>query len=174
MFGTDKNKSQRPSVNVDTLIGSRTTIRGDISFSGGMHVDGTLIGTINADEGQDAVLVVSDKGKIEGELRAPHIVINGQVKGDVIATERLELAANARVEGNIYYKVIEMKAGAEVNGRILRADTPDKLSQIESRKVATTHELGKAEISPTEVSKLEVKPSENKSSVAKPSEAKRA
>jgi cytoskeletal protein CcmA (bactofilin family) len=63
---------------------------------------------------------------IEGEVRAPHVVINGNLKGDIIASERIELATQARVQGNIYYKLLEMAAGAQVNGQIVREEEPRK------------------------------------------------
>jgi cytoskeletal protein CcmA (bactofilin family) len=124
MFGNSK-KNGRPTVNVDTLIGSHTVIRGDVSFTGGLHIDGQIVGKVAA-EGSDAVLVLSDKGTIEGEIRAPHVVINGIMRGDIVAAERIELAANARVTGNIYYKLLEMAAGAQVNGQIVRQDEPQR------------------------------------------------
>ena len=49
----------------------------------------------------------------------PHVVLNGTVKGDVRATERVELGPKARVIGNVQYKLIEMSIGAEVNGKLI-------------------------------------------------------
>ena len=63
---------------------------------------------------------------MEGEVRAPHVIINGVMKGDVIASERVELAAQARVHGNVHYKVLEMAAGAQITGRVVREDEPRK------------------------------------------------
>lgn len=125
MWGSDK-KNQRPNLPVDTLIGANTTIRGDVVFAGGLHIDGKVYGSLIAETGQGAVLVLSDKGVIEGELRAPHVVINGQVRGNIYAAERVELAAQAKVTGNIYYRLLEMTAGAEVNGQIVRDEEPLK------------------------------------------------
>lgn len=124
MFGSDRKAAGRPTMAVDTLIGSQTVIRGDVTFSGGLHIDGQVHGAIVAEAGSDAVVTVSDKGRIEGEIRAPHVVINGTLAGDVIATERIELAAQARVTGNIHYKLLEMHAGAQVNGQIMREEEP--------------------------------------------------
>lgn len=126
MFGSDKGKQGRQAVGVDTLIGPQVVIRGDISFSGGLYVEGRIIGSVLADDGVAAVLTLSDKGSIEGEVRAPQVIINGQLTGDVHAGERLELAANARINGNLYYKVVEMAAGAMVTGRMVHGDGPQK------------------------------------------------
>ena len=127
MFGSDRKGAGRPTMSVDTLIGAQTVIRGDVAFSGGLHIDGQVHGAIVAEAGSDAVVTVSDKGRIEGEIRAPHVVINGTLDGDVIASERIELAAQARVTGNIRYKLLEMAAGAQVNGQIMRDEEPRRV-----------------------------------------------
>ena len=145
MFGSNKDKAAaRPSLHVDTLIGQRTTLRGDISFSGGLHIDGTVFGAVVAEAGAEAILVVSEKGIIEGEVRSPHVVINGTVRGDIVAAERIELATQARVNGNIYYKILEMQAGAQVNGQIVREDEPRKQLPKPEVKTESTSE-GKAD-----------------------------
>lgn len=127
MFGSDK-KSPRHGNSVETLVGPRAVIRGDINFSGGLYVEGTIYGKVVADDGSAAVLTLSEDGRIEGEVRAPVVVISGTMTGDVHASERVELAANARVQGNIHYKVVEMAAGAMITGRLIHAEAP--LAQI--------------------------------------------
>lgn len=126
MFGSSKNAANRPTMTIDTLIGAKTRIKGDISFSGGFRVDGSIIGSVVSDGAPDAVISISDQGSVEGEVRAPHVIINGVMKGDVIASERVELAAQARVHGNVHYKVLEMAAGAQITGRVVREDEPRK------------------------------------------------
>ncbi len=123
MFGSDK-KSPRHGNSVETLVGPRAVIRGDINFSGGLYVEGTIYGKVVADEGSAAVLTLAEDGRIEGEVRAPVVVISGTMTGDVHAAERVELAANARVNGNIHYKVVEMAAGAMITGRLIHAEAP--------------------------------------------------
>jgi cytoskeletal protein CcmA (bactofilin family) len=126
----NNNNRKRPAGNTEStsLIAAGTEIRGDVQFSGRLHVDGKVEGSIRADDNA-AVLTVSNHAQIHGEIQAPHIIINGTVTGDVTADERLELASNARVEGNIYYKVLEMSAGAQINGKMVhRAEPPRQLS----------------------------------------------
>lgn len=124
-MGNDKGKSVRSGSNaVETLIGPRVVIRGDITFSAGLYVEGRIIGKLFADEGQSAVLTVAEKGVIEGEVHAPVVIVAGTLHGDVHAAERIELAGTARVQGNIYYKVVEMAAGAMITGRLIHADAP--------------------------------------------------
>ena len=123
MFG-DKGKSMRNGNSVETLIGPRVHIRGDIVFSGGLYVEGRISGKVIAEDGAAAVVTVAERGLIEGEVRAPMVVIAGQLHGDVHASERVELAPAARVQGNIYYKVVEMTAGAMITGRLIHSDAP--------------------------------------------------
>ena len=120
----DKKKSPRSGGAVETLIGPHAVIRGDISFSGGLYVEGTIHGKVTADDGSAAVITIAENGHIEGEVRAPVVVISGRMTGDIHATERIELAAHARVNGNIHYKVVEMAAGAMITGRLIHADAP--------------------------------------------------
>ncbi len=114
------NKSKPRTARVSSLIGQQTEIKGDIHFSGGLHVEGTIKGNIIARDDSDAMLTLSEPGKIEGEIWVPNVVINGTIIGDVHATNRVELADNARVTGNVYYSMIEMVMGAEVNGGLIR------------------------------------------------------
>ena len=112
------NKKQR-SEKVDTLIGQHTELHGDIIFTGGLHVDGRIKGNVIAEKDGATMLVLSEQGVIEGEIRVPYIVINGQVVGDIYAFESVELAQHARITGNVYYNRIEVAMGAEVNGSLV-------------------------------------------------------
>lgn len=124
MFG-DKNKSARSVTNmVETLVGPRVVIRGDVHFSGGLYVEGRIIGKVIAEEGVPAVLTIAPKGQIEGEVQVPVVVIGGQLNGDVHASERVELGSHARVLGNIHYRIVEMAAGATLTGRLIHAEAP--------------------------------------------------
>ena len=107
---------------IDTLIGPQVTLHGDLVFSGGLYVEGRIHGKIIAEEGSKAILTLAEQGRIEGEVQAPIVVINGELQGDVHASERVELAARARVLGNAHYKVVEMRAGATLTGRLIHVD----------------------------------------------------
>jgi cytoskeletal protein CcmA (bactofilin family) len=115
MFG--KKKRQQSAIN--TLVGGDTRVHGDIEFTGGFHVDGYVKGNVKAAKGSDSVLSISERGCVEGAVMVPHVLLNGTVKGDVRATERVELGTRARVIGNVQYKLIEMAIGAEVNGKLI-------------------------------------------------------
>ena len=131
MFGNDKRNGKSPVAAITTLIAEGTVIRGDVEFTGGLHLDGMVEGSISA-EGTDAVLTLSEKGRVIGEIRASNAVINGAISGDIVVADRLELASNARIEGNVYYKVLEMAAGAQVNGKMVyQAEAPRQLVRPE-------------------------------------------
>ncbi|MDC0664026.1 bactofilin family protein [Marinobacter sp. SS21] len=119
-----KKQSRRPAGNFDTLISAKTSIKGDVFFSGGLHVDGKIHGKVVAEEGSNAVLRVSEVGEVEGDIVAPHVIVNGTVHGDVYAAEHLELASKASINGNVYYNLIEMAMGAAVNGSLVHQQEP--------------------------------------------------
>ncbi len=124
MLGRGK-KSGSTGSKVDTIIGKQTRITGDVHFSGGLHVDGMIKGSVIAETGTASVLTLSEQGSIEGDVQVPNVVLNGSVTGDVSSSERIELAANARVTGNVSYNLIEMAMGAEVNGSLVRRKEDD-------------------------------------------------
>jgi cytoskeletal protein CcmA (bactofilin family) len=101
-----------------TLVSQDTAIVGDIRFSGNLDIEGLVRGNIIADTHKDARVRVVGKGRVEGEIRAPSVIINGEVLGTVYATQQLELAPKCRVDGDVFYQTVEMAAGAEVNGNL--------------------------------------------------------
>lgn len=114
------NKSAKSQNNrIESLIGAGTTISGDITFAGGMRIDGEVHGNIRTIEGKEGTLVISEHARIEGEITVSHLVINGTVMGPVNATEFLELQPRARVTGDVEYNNIEMHLGAVVQGRLI-------------------------------------------------------
>ena len=116
MFG---NRKRIRTTKIDTLIGRKSEMLGDVNFSGGLHVDGTVKGNVVSEEDPSSVLTLSETGTVEGEVRVPNVVLNGTVIGDVHAKHHIELASNARITGNVYYSLIEMAMGAEVNGNLV-------------------------------------------------------
>lgn len=116
MFG---NKRNRPQSRLDSLIGAKTRVEGDIRFSGGLRVDGQVQGDVTATGDEPGTLVLSDQARIEGEIRVSHVVINGTVVGPVHAGEYLELQSKARVTGDIHYRTLEIQLGAVVEGRLV-------------------------------------------------------
>jgi len=120
------NNSKQKTEKVDTLVGQHTELRGDVIYKGGLHVDGKIKGNVVADNESSTILVLSESGTIEGEVKVPYIVINGTVNGDLHAQQSVELGAHARINGNVYYNKIEMAMGAEVNGSLVHLDEAPK------------------------------------------------
>jgi cytoskeletal protein CcmA (bactofilin family) len=114
-----QNDQKIRSARVDTLIGKGTTIDGNLRFSGGLHIEGVVKGNLAAD-GDDATLILSEHGHIQGEVRVPSMVLNGMIEGDVYAVGKVELFEKARIAGDVYYNLLEMAVGAEVNGKLVR------------------------------------------------------
>jgi cytoskeletal protein CcmA (bactofilin family) len=139
MLGQGK-KSKSASTKVDTIIGQQTRIEGNVHFSGGLHIDGQVKGGVIADVDSTSVLTVSEHGSIEGDVRVPTVILNGRVTGDVRSAERIELAAKARVDGDVYYNLIEMAMGAAVNGSLVHnveTDSPVLAFDRESADTGT-------------------------------------
>jgi len=121
-------KTNKPSP-IDSLIGSGTTIEGNIMFSGGLRIDGHVKGNVKAAPNKAGTLVVSEMAKVEGEIEVAHVVINGTVAGPVRATEYVELLPKARVTGNVSYKSIEIHVGAIVMGQLVY-ESPQKSDKV--------------------------------------------
>jgi len=116
MFFKNRNKSQN---RIDTLIGAATRINGDIYFTGGLRVDGTVRGNVNEEVSTPSALVLSEQGTIEGAVVVSQVVLNGRVVGPVHAKEFVELQPKARVVGDVYYKSLEMHTGAVIEGNLI-------------------------------------------------------
>jgi cytoskeletal protein CcmA (bactofilin family) len=117
-------QKQSKSAKVDTLIGAKTRINGDIEFNGGLHLDGHINGNVKGDSSAGTFISVSQHGCIEGSVIAPNVMLNGIVKGDIDASDRVELGEKARVLGNVQYTVIETAVGAQINGKLIHRGNP--------------------------------------------------
>src|ERR1700728_3014542 len=104
---------------IATLIGAQTRINGDVEFAGGLHLRGYINGSVKGQLSADTFLSVSESGCIEGSVIAPSVILNGIVKGDIEAGDRVELGAKARVLGNVHYTIIETAVGAQINGKLV-------------------------------------------------------
>ncbi len=112
-------KKRRKPVAIQTLIGAGTRVEGDLRFDGGAHIDGVVNGGITSGRDPEACLSISENGRVEGNVRVPHLALSGTVEGDVFVGDRAELGPTARVVGNVHYKLIEIAAGAEINGKLI-------------------------------------------------------
>ena len=117
MFG-----KQNKTAPIDSLIGVGTTIEGDVRVQGGLRIDGTVKGKVIGNAEQGAMVVLSEHGRVDGEIRARRVLINGEVTGPVYATESAELMPKARVAGDLHYERIEIHLGAQVTGRLIHME----------------------------------------------------
>jgi cytoskeletal protein CcmA (bactofilin family) len=101
------------------MIGSNSKVDGDLEFDGGCHIDGTVRGCVSADSAGASELSIAEDGTVEGGVSVPYVKLYGMVRGDVVASQRVELGSTARVIGNVYYNLIEMAIGAEINGKLV-------------------------------------------------------
>ena len=116
------NKRSRPQNRIDSLIGVGTKIEGNVLFSGGLRVDGSIKGDVSETGDQPSTLVLSEQSRIEGVIRVSHVVINGTVVGPVQAQEYVELQSKSRVTGDVFYKTLEMHVGAIVEGKLVHQE----------------------------------------------------
>lgn len=120
-----------------TLISHETVIVGDVHFSGNLDVEGLVQGNIVAHPGKDALLRIVGKGRVEGEIRVPCVIINGVVEGNVYSTSHLELASHSRIKGNVFYTLVEMAAGSEVNGSLAHIEESEETTDAPKTDLET-------------------------------------
>ena len=114
----------------DTLVSRTTEIVGDIHFSGELIVEGRIKGNVYAEDDSSAIIRIAESGSVEGEICVPSSIINGLVQGDVRSTKHIELAKKAVVAGNVYYNLIEMVMGSEVNGNLMHISSNQKSNKL--------------------------------------------
>lgn len=134
----NKNAAEKPCNTIDTLIGLKTEIKGDITFSGGLRIDGKVRGNVTAKGDANSTLVLSEHAAIIGNVTAPHIISNGSIKGHVRSSERIELQPKAEIAGDVYYKVIEMALGSVINGSLVREPGEAAKAPVARLKPVTT------------------------------------
>lgn len=118
----ERKKQSTPQKRIDSLIGAGTRVNGDVTFIGGLRIDGQVHGNVVAANGEPSTLVISEQAKVDGEIRVSHLVVNGVVNGPIVAVDYLELQPKARVVGDVSYKTLEMHVGAVVRGRLNHAE----------------------------------------------------
>ena len=120
MFG--KKKSVKNPAGVTTLIARNTRVKGTVHFSGVLEIEGHIDGDIYAEKDSESVIRILQHGRVDGEVVAPEVIVNGHVKGDVHSSVEVYLASKAVVEGNVYYSVIDIEKGAQLSGNMVFVD----------------------------------------------------
>jgi cytoskeletal protein CcmA (bactofilin family) len=131
MFG------QKAKNTIDSLIGTSTTIEGNVRFKGGLRVDGHVKGSLIADPMENSMLVISEQASVEGEVRAEHVVVDGTIIGPVYCSQLLELQPKARITGDVHYKALEMHGGALVSGKLTHQQDVEQVLKLASPKLAS-------------------------------------
>ena len=126
MIGGLLKTQNNAHANFETLIGKNTRVQGNVKFTGGLHLDGVIEGDVSVEDNKAGSLSISEHGYVKGKVNVTVLMLNGKIDGDVIVKERVSLAANARVNGNLHYKLIEMSVGASVNGQLAHHDKPHR------------------------------------------------
>jgi cytoskeletal protein CcmA (bactofilin family) len=120
---------------IRSLIGEGSVVQGHLRFHEGLRIDGEVHGDVLAHEGR-SILVISEKARVHGKVKASHVIINGEVRGPVQAEELLELQPKARIVGDVRYELLEMHQGAMVEGEL----KPLKSSEKPSLKLAASND----------------------------------
>jgi len=118
MFGKKKKQQEQFRARINTLVGEGTTIEGTVHFKGGLHVVGNINGGVRSDD-EDAVMIVSESAIVVGDVKVSHLIVNGQIDGDVYVDGKVELFDQARINGDVHYKLLELPVGAVVNGNLI-------------------------------------------------------
>lgn len=134
MWGREKRAT--PQKRIDSLIGAGTLVSGDVTFAGGLRIDGRVQGNVIAANGEPSTLVISEQATVDGEIRVSHMVINGTVNGPLIANDYVELQPKARIVGDVTYKTLEMHVGAVVQGRLNHTE-PGTASVVEMKRAVS-------------------------------------
>ncbi|MGY0196158.1 bactofilin family protein [Leptothrix sp. BB-4] len=119
-FGGKQKKGDPLQERIDCLIGPGTSIEGDLVFTGGLRIDGAIRGDVTVSDVKAGTLVIGDGGRIEGDVRVSHVIVYGEIVGTIYATGLVDLRANARIAGDVHYDALEMQAGAEITGHLVK------------------------------------------------------
>lgn len=147
MFGSNKQKATN---RIDSLIGLETRIEGDMLFTGGLRVDGEVVGNVTALDNKPSTLVVSEKARIKGTVRVAHLVLNGTVEGPIHASQYLELQSKCRVNGDVHYTTLEMHPGAVVAGQLIHIAAGEGKAAALPPPKAKDKDKPRAELPPVE------------------------
>ncbi len=128
-----KNSSNKAPNRIDTLVGANTRIEGNIVFSGGLRVDGFILGNVTETGDMPSALIISENGQVEGTVTVSQVVLNGKITGPVHANEYVELQSKARVIGDVHYRSIEMHTGAVIEGNLVYDGNPHEVKLLTNK-----------------------------------------
>lgn len=137
-MGNENMFSKKKQPAIRSLIADGNHIEGNINFTDGLRIDGSVVGDVRSSEEKNSILVISETASVTGEVHADHVIVNGSVKGPVYARRMLELQPKARIEGDVYYTSLEMHQGAIIAG--LLRPTPAMMDEKPTLKLAANNQ----------------------------------
>lgn len=114
LFRREEESVSQRSGEVHTLLGKGSEFEGKLTFEGQVRIDGKFQGQIITKD----VLVIGDGAKVQAEIQAGTVIINGQVEGNVKATQIIELKTPGRVKGNLETPSLSMDKGVIFEGTL--------------------------------------------------------
>lgn len=121
----------------ETLIGAGTVVAGDIVFCGGLRIDGEVRGNVRSLSGPGGMLVIGEKGRVEGDVAVPRVIVNGLVAGRIEASEFIRIQSKARIDCDVEYAIAEIHAGAVIQGRLVQAQSAAEAAEVEPQDART-------------------------------------
>lgn len=121
MFKKTKKKDLGKSIqDFESILGETIRVDGNLVIAKSIRIDGCLNGNILQEEGSEATIAIAPSARIVGDIRAQHIIVAGSVKGNIFSSGKIELLAQAKIEGDITYDNIGIEVGANVTGKLLQ------------------------------------------------------
>jgi cytoskeletal protein CcmA (bactofilin family) len=96
-----------------SLLGEGAEFQGELSFNHGIRVDGIIRGKVRS----ESSLLIGPKGKVEAEVAIRRVSINGEFRGIIHASDRVEIHKEGKVYGDIYTPCLIIEAGAIFEGK---------------------------------------------------------
>jgi cytoskeletal protein CcmA (bactofilin family) len=127
---TDMSRTNEKTTTAINAIGQGSTIKGDIITEGDLRVDGTLSGKINT----KGLLVLGEKGLVEGEVTCQNALIAGTVKAKIQVSELLSLKSTANLQGDIITNKLSIEPGASFTGSCSMGASIKNISSTESNE----------------------------------------
>ena len=137
--------NEKPCASIDTLIGANAEVKGTLVFSGGLRIDGKVIGNIMAPAQDNSTVILSERAEVNGDVQVPHITLQGRIKGNVHSSERIELQRKAKIAGDVHYKVMQIAVGASVEGNLVpitdkRVDEGPVVAKLKPTTMPRSHD----------------------------------
>lgn len=111
----------------ETIIAQGVKVEGDFHSSGDVIIDGEVVGSIETAQ----ALTIGESARIHANIEARSATVAGEIKGNIIAHDRLELLATSVVEGDIETADLHIASGAQVNGEVTMGKKTKKFQEVE-------------------------------------------